>query len=706
MSTDFFPGIVEGIIDFTNGGGGNGSAEPGFITIADVSLNPTAHISVSNTGRITVNYDAVSSTISLAGFKQGYITATDISLGNASVPSNTAASSLQLSTQSSATITPSESEQTAVAAQKFTTGVVKVAAISSNYVGTGIARKSSTDLTASGSEVTVPSGYYTADAMKAISGGTAKTPATTITIPTGRTNVTVNTSTGNITITGSTVANITPTVSAGYINAGTAGAVTASIAQKTISQTSGSISINNPTVNLTPTISVNSNSGVITVSGSTTATNTAAVTTNGFVNSSNNVNGTITAQIPSGITSALPTYSPSGDLTPSTQRTLVIPKGTYTTGSVYMAASSSGTPEYEGSIPELYAIGGSSTVYETNQKKLTQNITATAITTYSKPASTHVYGATATNLPTAGKYVTNNINVEALTATVTATCTNSAADWKSPTFEIVTVSAQSKFAINLIHDVNVQANASTNAGISSSVSTKFTGFTSPSDLVIESIHVKPAATYTPSSVAQTIYSKNDFINGNIVIAGDSNFISDNIAADVTIWGITGTHEGGGVLPATASATNATGTVVGAQMLSFSIEGVQSKGDIAAMALIPVSRATNSLQPANAYVMGGFGAWNPSSASSDIDTFIMYGIGSADYKTNRVWTVDCIEGVTVDSTGTIAISLLKAGTSVLIGDLPSGAGFLVNTTYQLTVYKRGSVEAYTETNFDNDTGGNS
>lgn len=53
---------------------------------------------------------------------------------------------------------------------------VSVGAVSSTYVGTGITRRSSTDLTASGATVTVPSGYYSAQASKAVSSGSAGTP--------------------------------------------------------------------------------------------------------------------------------------------------------------------------------------------------------------------------------------------------------------------------------------------------------------------------------------------------------------------------------------------------------------------------------------------------------------------------------------------------------------------------------------------------
>jgi len=86
----------------------------------------------------------------------------------------------------------------AVGSSNFTTGPVYVGAISSDYIGSNIATRSAADLTASGSYINVPSGYYSAAASKNVGAGSAKTPATTITAnPT----VTINSSTGLITAT-------------------------------------------------------------------------------------------------------------------------------------------------------------------------------------------------------------------------------------------------------------------------------------------------------------------------------------------------------------------------------------------------------------------------------------------------------------------------------------------------------------------------
>lgn len=137
------------------------------------------------------------------------------------VSAGTTSDTLQLTTQGAATITPSESAQTAVAAGRYTTGAVSVAAIPSTYVGSDITRRDDTDLSASGATVTVPAGYYESEETKSVASGSATTPATTITAnPT----ISVNSS-GLITATASASQNVTPTVSAGYVSSGTAGTV-------------------------------------------------------------------------------------------------------------------------------------------------------------------------------------------------------------------------------------------------------------------------------------------------------------------------------------------------------------------------------------------------------------------------------------------------------------------------------------------------
>lgn len=156
---------------------------------------------------------------------------------------------------SNTSITPTESAQTIGAANTMMEGAVTVNAIPSNYVGTGITRRDSTDLTASGATVSVPSGYYGSNATKSVDTMTLPTAASAgqpfgyttkatlsrsssdryINIPTGynsengsyKIEAVPNGTEGTPTATKGTVTNhsvtVTPSVtnSAGYISGGT-----------------------------------------------------------------------------------------------------------------------------------------------------------------------------------------------------------------------------------------------------------------------------------------------------------------------------------------------------------------------------------------------------------------------------------------------------------------------------------------------------
>lgn len=95
------------------------------------------------------------------------------------------------------TITPSESQQTKTPA-KYGFSKVIVNAISNTFVGSGITRRTSTDMTASGASVTAPAGYYATAQSKSIASGSVTVSEPTV-------------SAGGLITAGATV-------SAGYVN--------------------------------------------------------------------------------------------------------------------------------------------------------------------------------------------------------------------------------------------------------------------------------------------------------------------------------------------------------------------------------------------------------------------------------------------------------------------------------------------------------
>lgn len=192
----------------------SGSASTPATTI---TANPSISVN-SSTGVITASVSgskSVTPTVS-AGY---------VSSGTAGTITVSGSNTSQLSTQASKTVTPTEAEQTAVAAGKYTLGTVKVGAISSTYVGSEIDRRDDTDLTASGATVTVPSGYYADTETKSVASGSATTPSTSIPVAVG---ISVTGATGLITVTVEGSESVAPTVSEGYVSSGTAGTISVS----------------------------------------------------------------------------------------------------------------------------------------------------------------------------------------------------------------------------------------------------------------------------------------------------------------------------------------------------------------------------------------------------------------------------------------------------------------------------------------------
>ncbi len=146
-----------------------------------VTANPS--ISVSSGGLITATASATKSVTPS-------VSAGWVSSGTAGTITVSGSNTSQLSTEAGKTVTPTESEQTAVASGKYTTGAIKVGAISSSYVGSGITRRDSTDLSASGATVSVPSGYYASSASKSVSSMTL--PSATSASSSGSYKTTIN----------------------------------------------------------------------------------------------------------------------------------------------------------------------------------------------------------------------------------------------------------------------------------------------------------------------------------------------------------------------------------------------------------------------------------------------------------------------------------------------------------------------------------
>lgn len=203
----------------------------GSATTPETTITANPSISISDGGLITATASAtkdVKPTIS-AGY---------VSSGTSGTVTVSGSNTSQLTVQAAKTVTPTEEEQTAVVKGVYTTGIVKVGAIPSNYVGSGVTQRDETDLTASGATVTVPAGYYAEQETKSVSTTTHPSPTASINSTTGLVTashtqtagyVSAGTTTGTLQLTTQAAATITPSeTSQTAVNAGkyTTGAVT------------------------------------------------------------------------------------------------------------------------------------------------------------------------------------------------------------------------------------------------------------------------------------------------------------------------------------------------------------------------------------------------------------------------------------------------------------------------------------------------
>ena len=234
--------------------------------------------------------------------------------------------SLQTKTKS---YTPTESAQSEsvtadVGYDGLDTVSISVGAISSTYVGTGVARNDSTDLTASGATVTAPAGYYANNATKTVASGTAGTPtATKGTVSNYSVSVTPSVTNPTGYITGGTVTGTAVTVSASELVSGTYN-VTSSGTKDVTNYASASV----PSGTATPAASISGTAATVTTGTNTltlskTVSNTPQVSA-GYVSSgtAGNSSVSLTANV---------TTKAAATITPTTSNQ-TIASGTYLTG--------------------------------------------------------------------------------------------------------------------------------------------------------------------------------------------------------------------------------------------------------------------------------------------------------------------------------------------------------------------------------------
>ena len=252
--------------------------------------------------------------------------------------------------QAKSGITPTESSQT-ISPDNGYTGLssVQIDGISPTYVGSGIARKDSSNLSANGATVTAPAGYYASDATKSVDSMTLPTSASASATSGYTSKATISRSTSDQYINIPTGYNS----SGAYykVNAVANGSVTAPL---TISGTSASVSTGTNILTLTKTVSVTPNvttAGYISsgTAGNASVSLTASVNTN---DSSDLTASGATVTAPAGY------YAQSASKSVSTMTLPTSTSGSATSGYTSKATVSRSTSDQYINIPAGYNSSG------------------------------------------------------------------------------------------------------------------------------------------------------------------------------------------------------------------------------------------------------------------------------------------------------------------------------------------------------------
>ena len=405
------------------------------------------------------------------------------------------------------TVTPSESKQTINADAGYTgLGTVTVNAIPTDYIGSEITQRSSTDLTVSGATITAPAGYYSAAASKSVAAGTAGTPsATKGTVSNHAISVTPKVTNTTGYITGGTKTGTAVTISASELVSGTLN-VTSNGTKDVTNYATVSVavpvgaSINNQDKTVTPTETeqtIEADSGYTGLGTVTVAAITPTYVGSGVTQrtSSSLTKSGATVTAPAGY------YASNASISVDTMTLPTTTASSATTGYTSKATISRSTSDQYINIPPGYNSAGG--YYK---------ISAVANGSSTMPST--ISGSSAS--------LTTGTNTLTLTKTISAT----------PVVNAGYISA----------------------GTAGNVAVTLTA----------SVTTKAAATITPTTSNQTIAS-GTYLTGTQTIAGDADLVAANIKAGVSIFNVSGSYTSDATASAADIVNGKTGYVNGSKI---------------------------------------------------------------------------------------------------------------------------------------------
>ena len=539
-------------------------------TVSHTTVNiPDPTISVSGTGLITAS----------GSWTRGFTT------------DNSYSATEQLTTQAAKTVTPTESEQTAVASGVYTTGIVKVGAIDSEYVGSDVPRRTSSNLTAASysyssnevydyvtCNVNYESGYYATGGLKGFTQIIANIPnipkqaATTIT-PTTSTqtiagrkwltgDITINpipsgyiVPTGNLEITSNGTgidvaqyATVDVAVSAPSVSAQAKTGIDPSTSSQTITPDNGYDYLSSVQINAMPTMTLPTSASSSATSGYTSKATISRSTSDQYINIPTGynsagayykinavANGSATnSGGASGTSATITTGTNTITLTKTVSITPTVTAGyisSGTAGDVSVALTASVTTN-----PTPTASGKTVTIpagYYTAQT--TKDVSTMTLPTSASASATSGYTSKATiSRSTSDQYINipTGYNTAGAYYKISAVANGSVTAPNSISGSSATVSTGTN-TITLTKTVSVTPNVTTAGYISSGTA----GNSSVS--LTASVTTKSAATITPGTTNQTI-AAGTYLTGAQTISGDANLVGSNIISGKSIFGVAGT----------------------------------------------------------------------------------------------------------------------------------------------------------------------